>query len=277
MKYMNRSGPANSIEEAAAKAFDKQSGVFDELYSSNTIIRYKRARVRKHVQQYLQPRSNILELNAGTGEDAVYFARHGHRVHATDIAPGMLDQLAEKVIRHGVSHAVSTELCSYTALADLRDKGPYDLIFSNFAGLNCTPDLDKVLSSFLPLLKPGGFATLVILPRFCLWELLLAVKGKFTTAFRRLLHPNGVQAHLEGQFFTCWYYNPSYITAAVKGMFNIIDLEGLCTIVPPSYLESFPEKYPRIYRMLQKKENRLKDKWPWKYIGDYYIISLQKI
>ena len=35
---------------------------------------------------------SILELNAGTGTDAVWFAERGYRVHATDIAEGMQDK-----------------------------------------------------------------------------------------------------------------------------------------------------------------------------------------
>ena len=54
-------------------------------------------------------------------------------------------------------------------------KGPYDMIFSNFAGLNCTGELDKVLASFSSLLKPKGIVTLVLLPGFCLWEFLLII------------------------------------------------------------------------------------------------------
>jgi len=53
-------------------------------------------------------------------------------------------------------------------------------------------------------------------------------------------------------------------------------LEGLCTLVPPSYIENFAEKHPRLYNFLQRKENSLKSKWPWKLIGDYYIITLKK-
>jgi len=50
--------------------------------------------------------------------------------------------------------------------------------------------LSKVLDSFDPLLKPGGMVTLVILPKFCLWETLLLFKGKFRTAFRRFFSAN---------------------------------------------------------------------------------------
>ena len=263
-------------EQLAAKAFSGQSFVFDELYSGNTIINYKRVRVRDHVLQYLSPQSNILELNSGTGEDAIFFAQLDHHIHATDISEGMQNILKQKVEKNNLQRNISTELCSFTELEELQNKGPYDLIFSNFAGLNCTDKLSQVLTSFHSLLKSQGVVTLVILPKFCLWENLLMLKGKFKTATRRWFSSRGRKAHVEGIFFTCWYYNPSYVIDQLKEKFELLSIEGLCTIVPPSYIEGFAQKYPRSWKYLKTKEDKYKNKGPWKYVGDYYIISLRK-
>lgn len=267
---------ANNNEQLAEEAFTAQSVIFDQLYSGNTIVNYKRGRVRKHVLQYLATDSLILELNSGTGDDALFFAKQGHRVHATDISTGMQQELKRKVVENGLQHKISNELCSYTALQQLKNKGPFDHIFSNFAGLNCTDELDKVLDSFNELLKPGGTITLVVLPKFCLWEFMLIFKGKFRTAFRRFFSNNGSKAHIEGAYFKCWYYSPLFIINRLKNHFNLLGIEGLCTIVPPSYIEGFAEKHPFAYRFLREKEGKLKSRWPWKYMGDYYIISLKK-
>ena len=270
-------GSTHSVnEQTIEKAFSKQSTIFDDIYSSNLIIQYKRQRVRDHVSQWLRPGSKILELNAGTGEDAVWFAQQGHTVHATDISKGMQEKLAEKVRQNKLGLQVTQELCSFTELQQLNNKGPYDLIFSNFAGLNCTRELDKVLHSLSPLLKANGIVTLVILPKFCLWESLLFLKGKFKTAFRRFLSRKGVKAHIEGEYFTCWYYNPSYVVNNMRDSYETLSVEGLCTLVPPSYLENFPTKRSSLFNWLKEKENKWKAKWPWRSIGDYFIISLRK-
>ncbi len=266
----------HTTEKAAAAAFDKQAPMFDALYHADTIIHYKRKRVREHIEKYLLPHSQILELNAGTGDDAVYFAQKGYHVHATDISAVMQTMLGKKIKEHNLESNISFELCSFTELETLQQQGPYDHIFSNFAGLNCTGRLEKVLDSFQHLLKPGGFVTLVILPKFCLWEFLLLFKGKFKTALRRFAGRKGARAHIEGNYFRCWYYNPSFIRKRLKVSFDVISLEGLCTVVPPSYIENFAIKHPKLYAMLESKENKWKDKWPWKVIGDYYIITLQK-
>src|SRR5215471_18306163 len=115
-------------EELAASAFNKQSAVFDKIYAENVIVAYKRKRVREHVLKYLSSNSKILELNAGTGDDAVFFAQQGHSVHATDIAGDMQNKLRAKVQQHGLNDFVSTELCSFTSLENLQQRGPYDLI-----------------------------------------------------------------------------------------------------------------------------------------------------
>ena len=267
---------SNSNESLAAAAFTAQSNKFDEIYSGNKIIEYKRKRVRAHLKKFINPGDFILELNSGTGEDAIWLAQQNCKVHATDISTGMLEILQKKIKNEGLEKLITQEICSFTALEDLQQKGTYDMVYSNFAGLNCTRDLDKVLTSFSVLLKPGGIVTLVILPKFCLLEFLLIFKGKFKTATRRLFSKNGRSARVEGHRFKCWYYNPSFIIKYLKKDFKLLSIEGLCTFVPPSYIENFAEKHPSAYQFLKAKENKWKEKWPWKYVGDYYIISLQK-
>jgi ubiquinone/menaquinone biosynthesis C-methylase UbiE len=263
-------------EQNVAAAFTAQSAVFDDLYADHAIIQYKRYRVREQLLKNLSPGNKILELNSGTGDDAIFLARCGLFVHATDISEGMQKKLEEKVDAYRLGKSITNELCSYTALKTLSDRGPYDCIFSNFAGLNCTGELEQVLNSFDGLLKPGGIVVLVVLPRFCLWETAMVFKGKFKTATRRFFSSKGRKAKIDGASFTCWYYSPRLIIRTLKDKYSLLGVEGLCTLVPPSYIEGFAEKHQRLYTWLCKTENRLKGKWPWKYMGDYYIISFRK-
>ena len=177
--------------------------------------------------------------------------------------------------RH-VPGRMTTELCSFTELGTLKNKGPFDAIYSNFGGLNCTPEIKKVISSFDQLVKPGGTVTLVLISKFCLWETLLVFKGKFRTAFRRFFSGKGRKAKVEGKQFMCWYYGVADIKKYLPSSFKVIDVEGLCTIVPPSYLEGFAEKKPQMFEWLKKKEDALKGAWPWRLIGDYVIITIRR-
>jgi len=102
-------------------------------------------------------------------------------------------------------------------------------------------------------------------------------RGKFKTAFRRFIYGRkGAPAHVEGVYFRCWYYSPSFVRRALKDSFEQIKLEGLCTIVPPSYIEHFREKHPLAWNRLEAWENKWRETWPWRSVGDYYIISFRK-
>jgi ubiquinone/menaquinone biosynthesis C-methylase UbiE len=263
-------------ERKAAEAFSKQSKVFDELYGKDAIIQYKRQRVRELILKYASPQSSMLELNCGSGEDAIFFAQKGFNIHATDISEGMLNVLKEKISGSSYEDQISVEQCSFTRLDSLQNQGPFDYVYSNFGGLNCTSELEKVLSSLDEVVRPGGVVTLVIISKFCLWETLLLFKGKFKTAFRRFFSGKGRRAHVEGSYFKCWYYSPSFIKKHLQPKFELLSVEGLCSFVPPSYIENFAEKYPNAFRLLVEKENRLKARWPWNRIGDYFIISFRK-
>jgi ubiquinone/menaquinone biosynthesis C-methylase UbiE len=264
-------------EQQVAEAFSKQAPVFDSIYGSDLIVQYKRQRVREHLSRFLPAHSSVLELNAGTGEDSCWLASNGHMVHATDISGSMLEQLRKKASANGLGQLIHSEQRSFTDLSNLNNRGPFDLIFSNFAGLNCTDKLNNVLASFHHLVKAGGYVTLVILPKFCLWETLLLFRGQFKTAFRRFSGKKGAQAHIGGQHFKCWYYNPGFIRSCLKDKFELCALEGLCTVVPPSYIEKFGTKHPRLFAWLKKRESYFKSKWPFRSIGDYYIITLRKL
>jgi ubiquinone/menaquinone biosynthesis C-methylase UbiE len=267
----------NHINELkASRAFTKQSKFFDKLYNDDKIIQYKRQRVRDHILKYAKQNSFMLELNCGTGEDALFFAGKGFKVHATDISSGMLDELKEKIVHMNCGDKISVEPCSFNQLEFLQQQQTFNYIFSSFGGLNCTGQLGKVLHSFEKLLVPGGMITLVIISKFCLWESLLLFKGRFKTAFRRFFAGKGEKAHVEGSFFKCWYYSPSFIKKQMQNGYEFLSLEGLCTIVPPSYIENFAEKYPGLFRFLIEKENKWKDKWPWNRMSDYFIISFRK-
>ena len=52
----------NVNEDNAAKAFSKQAAVFDQYDAGNTIIQYKRRRVRERVERDLAPDSAILRI-----------------------------------------------------------------------------------------------------------------------------------------------------------------------------------------------------------------------
>jgi ubiquinone/menaquinone biosynthesis C-methylase UbiE len=256
-----------------SEAFSKQSVVFDSLNEENKISRYLRGLFRKEVLSQLKPQSEILELNCGTGLDAVFFAQHGHRVLANDNAKGMLEQLQKKIEANSLEKQIETLHCSFHDVRSIKNR-TFDHIISNFGGLNCTEHLDDVLKQFSPLLKPGGKVTLMIMPRICPWEIAWAFKGNFKLAFRRL--KKKALARVEGVGFYCYYYGPSYVKRTLKNEFKTISLKGVCVTVPPEFMHQFAERKPERFERLKAIEEKISETYPFTHCCDHFLITLQK-
>lgn len=254
-------------------AFSNQSGIFDKLYRENKLSEYLRDQFRTEVISQLKPASQILELNCGTGMDAVYFAEKGHTLLATDNAPGMLAQLDQKINEKELHKNIETLRCSFHNIDAIKDR-KFDHIVSNFGGLNCTDNLKDVLGKLAPLLTDSGKVTLVIMPKISPWELLVAFKGKFKTAFRRFRKKT--PAHIEGVHFFCYYYNPGYVIRALRQEFDVVTLKGIFITVPPEFYENFVERYPKLFSFLCRVDKRISRFFPFTHCCDHYMITLQK-
>ena len=259
---------------AAGKAFGRQSESFDAIDDSSVVIKWMRKKVYQHTERWLKHNSHILELNAGTGIDACYFASRGHRVLATDISTSMLNETQRKVETLNLENKVQTAQCDYTKLNELNVETRFDHIFSDFGGLNCVDDFFKVGRHFKDLLKPGGYVTLVMISPFCMWETALALKGNLKLAFRRF-KKGGAQSHLEGIEFKTHYFKPSELKKAMGKGFDLASLEGLAVFSPPPYLELRFSK--GILKNLFSIDEKVSH-WPiFRNIGDHYIATFQYI
>ena len=265
---------ARQQEQYVSEAFPRQSMAFDAINHANKTIGWMRHRVRTDVHRFLKSGAHILELNCGTGIDSIYFAQNGFNVLATDNGEGMLRELDRKCTAFGLENRLQTKRCSFNNLENLHGQ-KFDYIFSNFGGLNCSPDLAKILSDVDELLNPGGYFSFVIMPVVCPWEILMLFKGYFKTAFRRFAR-NGTTAHLEGVHFQCYYYNPSYVINNVPKGYKLASLKGLSITVPPPFIERFMDRYPKLFSRLEAIENRLWEKHPFTSWCDHYIITMQK-
>ena len=257
-----------------AEAFSRQSGSFDKDEMRNKILQYMRSTVRKYVISIWKKGETILELNCGTGLDAVYFAQQGFKVYATDNAKGMLNQVRRKVSDNHLEESITVENYSFNQISALAPK-KFDHIFSNFGGLNCTNDLQNIISQFYDLLNDNGTVTLVLMPSVCPWEVVLSLKGNFKTAFRRFSKA-GADSQLEGINFTTYYYSTKEVEAFFGTTFTRTHLQSLGLICPPPYLEKIPKNFPGLFSALIKMEQRISMYPVFRNWGDHFMISMQK-
>ena len=92
------------------------------------------------------PGDHVLELGCGTGEDALWLARHGVRVTATDVSQTMLAVAQRKAAAANLTDLIdfaAIDLASLPSTSSFiihRHRSPFSAAFSNFGPLNCLPD-----------------------------------------------------------------------------------------------------------------------------------------
>jgi ubiquinone/menaquinone biosynthesis C-methylase UbiE len=88
--------------------FDQSAAAYDADFSFSMIGRAQRDIVHEYLENNLNFGKvlRILELNCGTGEDALFFAKKGADVLATDISEKMLETAKEKVKSAGLENKI---------------------------------------------------------------------------------------------------------------------------------------------------------------------------
>jgi ubiquinone/menaquinone biosynthesis C-methylase UbiE len=256
-----------------AEAFSRKSLQYDDFGKDHQNLIYMRNTVRSHVLKNLKPGDRILEINAGTGSDALFFAQSGYYTHATDLSPGMITQIQNKIKQYQIQDKLTVQLCSFTELVRL-DRKPFEYVLSNMGGINCHPIPSEIVRSISQVLMPGGTVTWVVMPPTCLWELIQVFRGHSRVATRRL-NNEGVVANVEGINFKTYYYSPRQIIQAFGRNFQLLQVQGLSVFTPPADHKEFSDNHKHIYRLLQSLDQRLSGLPPLNRMGDFFIISFK--
>lgn len=260
--------------ETIADAFTRTAAKYDAFSESHPHLARMRQKVYSTFERYVPSGSRVLELNAGTGTDAVHLADRGYHVHATDIAPGMLARIRDKVALLERRGRVSVQDCSFLEL-DRVSGGPFDAVFSNLGGLNCTADLRPVVRGIDNVLAPDGIAVVVIMPPICLWELALVFTGQFRLATRRVSR-RGTLAHLEGNEFPVYYHTPRQVAAAFGPGYETLTVEGLSVLTPTAESKNLAKSHARVYRALAWLDDHVAGQPPFRSWGDFCVVVLRR-
>ncbi|MBC9712469.1 class I SAM-dependent methyltransferase [Streptomyces sp. TRM66268-LWL] len=99
----------------------------------------------------------VLELGAGHGRDALYFARAGFTVHATDFSATGLAQLRDAAAAQGVAERVTCTVHDVRTPLPLPDAS-VDAVFAHM--LLCmalsTKEIEAAVAEIRRVLRPGG-------------------------------------------------------------------------------------------------------------------------
>ncbi len=259
-------------------SFDICAQDYDTVFTNSNIGKLQRKVVYNFLSKNVLKNKtlNILEINCGTGHDALWLSKNGHNVIASDISSEMIAVANSK--KDEFSKNLSFRRIDINAIDTIDFETPFDLIFSNFGGLNCLSpeELNHFFKAAEKKLAPNGKIAAVIMPRHCIVEsLYFLAKGSVKSAFRRNTK-HYLLANVDGVDVKTWYYSPKDIIIMGKPHFKIINKKAVGLFLPPSYLEPYFKKRLGTLKFLNLLDNIFNKFSILSKLGDHYIISLKK-
>ncbi|MBN1252234.1 MAG: class I SAM-dependent methyltransferase [Bacteroidales bacterium] len=258
-----------------SEVFDSIAYKYDKTFTKTAVGKAQRISVWNYLKKKTLHEKYILELNCGTCEDAVFFAENGANILATDISAEMLNFCKLK-IKPEFKDKIKLQKLDILDISELKSSGKFDYVFSNFGGINCVSidSLIKFSSEIKKNIKPEGSIIMVIMSKFCLWEILYySFKLDFKTAFRRFLNKK-ISVKIGDNEIDTYYYSPKKIAKAFKD-YQIETKMPVNFAVPPSYLNSFFERHKKTLEFLIKIDKILGKLKLFAIFSDHFLIELK--
>ena len=256
-------------------AFDAAAATYDHEFESLNATKRIRRIIWSIYYRHFRPADSLLELNCGTGTDALELASNGMYVLATDSSVEMIGVLRRKLMGTALNAFVFPMQIPFSRLKVLYGR-QFDGIYSNFGGLNCTSQLHQVAYDLAMLVKPGRSIVLCIMSNFSLWETLaFLVRGRWRKAFRRSAH-DGVLAKVNGERVWVHYYSPDQVKKMFASHFDFVELHGINIFSPPPTSRTAYRLLGKFNRILEKLDEWIPANSSLHGYGDHFVIVFRR-
>jgi ubiquinone/menaquinone biosynthesis C-methylase UbiE len=259
----------------STSAFDSYASDYDSHFTNSAVGIAQRNRVYKFLLPLLQKHTNLLEINCGTGHDALTLAPKVHKILACDVSIEMINEGKRKKEKTNISNLNFEKIDTNALYKDLNSS--YDLLFSNFGGLNClsSEELKSFSKNIAPFITEKGKLVLVIMGKKCLWENLFFFKQKDKRIYRRNTD-GGLATTINNSTFNTYYYSPWQIESFFSDVFLVKKSRPIGFFIPPSYLNSYFIKRKRVLFFLNLFEKLVGSFYFLSNYSDHYLIILEK-
>jgi SAM-dependent methyltransferase len=261
---------------AAGAVFDRLAEGYDHDFTNSRIGRAQRSEVWRVLRKIFSANDSILELNCGTGEDAFFLAAQGTSVFSCDASQQMVLR-AEQRLRQ-CEELLPVVFCQLPTerISELNPPTPFDGVFSNFSGLNCVADLAPLSAGLAKLTRPGSQLLLCLSTRYCVIEILYyLLRGQPRTALRRC--KGYAQASLQGAPLTVYYPTLAELRRNFAPHFQLRSIRGIGVAIPPSYLEPWVTRHPRVFKLLRRIESRVATLPILRSTGDHILLRFERV
>ncbi|PYV18416.1 MAG: class I SAM-dependent methyltransferase [Acidobacteria bacterium] len=227
--------------------------------------------------RHFRPGQRILEINCGTGADALHLAQRGARVVACDISAKMIRAARHRLAGEGLASSVEFRVLPTESICVLNEERPFDGALSNFAGLNCAADVSAVASDLSRLLKPGAKLVVCVFGRWCLGEILWYLRrGNWHKALRRVRGKTRRACLSSGAAVEVRYPSIRDLKRAFAPHFLLEEWQGVGIAVPPSYLEPWAARHPRAFRAAARFDSRFSHLPLVKALADHVLLTFER-
>ncbi|MGZ3899393.1 MAG: methyltransferase domain-containing protein [Bacteroidia bacterium] len=254
--------------------FDNYALAYDDHFSGTPVGIAQRQMVHSYLKTICSPEKSVLEINCGTGVDAVFLSQKYMEVISTDISYKMV-----KLARVKTSYLNNCSVIE-SSIQNLNNAlvKKSDLIFSNFGGLNCLneKEMQNFSKDCLNISNKNSELVFVIMGKKCSWErFYFILKGDFEKAFRRNKR-EGVKIGTDEEEFIVYYYSPNEIKKLFSDYFEVKYRKPVGFFIPPSYMNSYFEKHPLLFSILNKLDKVFRDFSFLSNYSDHYLIHLKR-
>lgn len=258
--------------------FDAVAASYDETFTSSRIGQAQRAAVWRELAKTFHAGDRVLEIGCGTGIDACFLAERGVSVTACDSSSRMIAVATRRIHASGQEQRVRPVLLRAEDTAALPADEIFDGAFSNFGALNCVEDLGRLGGDLAKLLKPGATALLCWIGPACAWEMAWHLAhGSRDKAFRRL-NRNGVVARIaDGVFVNVHYPTVRTLAATFAPEFRLESFLGIGVSVPPSYVEPWAQRHPRLLRFFEQSDLLLSQCPGIRSLADHLLLKFRRM
>jgi len=260
----------------AALVFDQMAREYDDVFTRSMIGRAQRDAVWSVLTRNFQSGDHILELNCGTGEDALFLARNAISVTACDASEQMIQTASNRLHTEAPNAPIQFLLLPTELLGKLQPSAPFGGAFSNFSGLNCVADLEQTAKDLAMLLPPKAPLLICLSTRFCLWEMVwFLLHGKFRKAFRRC---SGCATAKIGEFTVVVYYpTVGKLQKLFAPSFALRSCTGVGVTVPPSYVETWIQSYPKLLSVFRIIDKAISNIPGFRVLGDHMLLHFERV
>jgi SAM-dependent methyltransferase len=259
---------------AARSYWDLAADSYARDFTTTLIGQKLRAAIWRDLDRAFSPGQRVLELNCGTGLDAVHLAQRGISVLACDISGSMVEKARQLADAAKFGDRIEFRVLA-TEQIGMLDRGRFDGAFSNFSGLNCVGDLAAVRQDLARLLKPRATVVLCMLGRFVPWEMLwFLMHGDISKATRRLKATGDCDADVGT--LKVHYYSRQKIVRSFAPEFLLRRWKGLGIALPPSYIEHLARCFPKATNALDGLDGLLGSVPGFRNMADFVLLEFER-